>query len=548
MPGPNIPYTTLDYPQVIKQCFDEANDRLRVDAVATIVTPPAIEVLINQADDSVAIGDGTTLYTGTAQPGSKFSLDVSAYQAGTWSVGRTWTLSSGTDSISAVQSGTWNINNITGTISLPTGASTSANQVTANASLASIDSKLTAPISTSRTWTLSSGTDSVTVIQGTSPWVISGTVTANAGTNLNTSLLALDTSVNGILLSQASTTVGQKGPLVQATAVAISPVYTSGETDPLTMTTSGRLRTDLGSIDGSLISTGNGVSGTGVIRVAIASDNTAFSVNAVQSGTWNINNITGTISLPTGASTSATQTDGTQKTKIVDGSNTTVGPVTTLSGVNYLPVVTTSSATPGAAIVARSTQIAGSDGTNAQTISTDTSGRVNTKNIHIASIVASYSAAKTGLASVATATDIFTITGSASKTIKITKIGISTTRTTSGNVDILLLKRSTANSGGTSAAVTAVPHDSTNAAATGTVLSYTANPTTGTLVGAIRSEKNFINTVGGGSTDKIIWEFGQDISQPIVLRGTAEVLAINLNSVTINGSSFNISLEWTEES
>lgn len=47
-------------------------------------------------------------------------------QSGVWSTGRTWTLASGTDSVSAVQSGTWNINNISGTISLPTGASTEA--------------------------------------------------------------------------------------------------------------------------------------------------------------------------------------------------------------------------------------------------------------------------------------------------------------------------------------------------------------------------------------------------------------------------------------
>lgn len=45
--------------------------------------------------------------------------------------------------IAATQSGTWNINNISGTISLPTGAATAANQATEIASLASIDSKLT---------------------------------------------------------------------------------------------------------------------------------------------------------------------------------------------------------------------------------------------------------------------------------------------------------------------------------------------------------------------------------------------------------------------
>jgi hypothetical protein len=35
-----------------------------------------------------------------------------------------------------------------------------------------------------------------------------------------------------------------------------------------------------------------------------------------QSGTWNLNNITGTVSLPTGAATSANQTNGNQKTQI----------------------------------------------------------------------------------------------------------------------------------------------------------------------------------------------------------------------------------------
>lgn len=44
-------------------------------------------------------------------------------------------------SFAATQSGTWNVANITGTVSLPTGAATSALQSTTNASLASIDTK-----------------------------------------------------------------------------------------------------------------------------------------------------------------------------------------------------------------------------------------------------------------------------------------------------------------------------------------------------------------------------------------------------------------------
>jgi hypothetical protein len=52
---------------------------------------------------------------------------------------------------------------------------------------------------------------------------------------------------------------------------------------------------------------GNGVTGTGSQRVTIASDNTAFAVNAVQSGTWNIATVTAvtgiTNALPAGTST-----------------------------------------------------------------------------------------------------------------------------------------------------------------------------------------------------------------------------------------------------
>src|SRR5882672_7236224 len=43
--------------------------------------------------------------------------------------------------LTVAQSGTWNITNVSGTISLPTGASTSALQTTGNSSLSSIDTK-----------------------------------------------------------------------------------------------------------------------------------------------------------------------------------------------------------------------------------------------------------------------------------------------------------------------------------------------------------------------------------------------------------------------
>lgn len=51
-----------------------------------------------------------------------------------------------TGTVTATQSGTWNINNVSGTVSLPTGAATAANQTTGNSSLATIATNSSSPI------------------------------------------------------------------------------------------------------------------------------------------------------------------------------------------------------------------------------------------------------------------------------------------------------------------------------------------------------------------------------------------------------------------
>jgi hypothetical protein len=161
--------------------------------------------------------------------------------------------------------------------------------------------------------------------------------------------------------------------------------------------------------------------------------------------------------------------------------------------------------------------------------------------------VQTYSAAITGLAVANNATDIFTITGSATKTVRIKHISMDGTQTTAGNINVQLIKRSTANSAGTSTVPTAVSFDSVNAAATATVRAYTANPTLGTTVGTIHSEKLFVpTTTTVGDELKFDWSY-EDGTQLPTLRGTGEVLAINLNATTVSGNNFNIDIIWTEE-
>jgi hypothetical protein len=72
-----------------------------------------------------------------------------------------------------------------------------------------------------------------------------------------------------------------------------------------------------------------------------------FAVQAAQSGTWNITNVSGTVSLPTGASTAAKQpalgTAGTASTDVitVQGITSMTPILTTLSGTNNIATVST---------------------------------------------------------------------------------------------------------------------------------------------------------------------------------------------------------------
>ena len=104
---------------------------------------------------------------------------------------------------------------------------------------------------------------------------------------------------------------------------------------------------------------------------------------------------------------------------------------------------------------------------------------------------ATYCATITGLVPPAAATDIFTIIGSATKTIRISRIQFSGRATAAAACDVSIVKRSTADTGGTPGTVpTIVPLDSTDAAATAVCATYTAVPTLGTAVGAIRSQES----------------------------------------------------------
>lgn len=315
----------------------------------------------------------------------------------------------GTFAVQAAQSGTWNVTNISGTVSLPTGAATEAKQPalgTAGAAASDVISvqgiASMTPILVDATgqgdvpitlagesvavtntnldnahsadFDTGAGTDTTpafgiavpasggaAVVPGDATAglkvdlgadndvTVTGSVTANAGTNLNTSLLALesggnlatlagavtgtemqvdvvaalpagtnaigklaansgvdigDVDVTSIVPGTGATNLGKAEDAVHATGdvgvmalsvrtnTATARAGTDGDYQPLITDTNGRLHVKLPSnepinmaqMSGVNVTMGNGVSGTGVQRVTIASDSTGQVKLAANSG------------------------------------------------------------------------------------------------------------------------------------------------------------------------------------------------------------------------------------------------------------------------
>jgi len=181
--------------------------------------------------------------------------------------------------------------------------------------------------------------------------------------------------------------------------------------------------------------------------------------------------------------------------------------------------------------------------------SLSTLGNLKVALAEVAPSRSTYTASAANITPPATPTDMVTLTGSATRTIRVLSVELSTTQTTAGLNTFFLVKRSAANTGGTSAALTIVPLDSNNIVATATPLSYSANPTgLGSAVGNVRATKLLSQIPTGLNNSVYVWNFDSPGSQPVYLRGTAQVLALNFNSVALPaGLSVNCTFTWTEE-
>lgn len=165
---------------------------------------------------------------------------------------------------------------------------------------------------------------------------------------------------------------------------------------------------------------------------------------------------------------------------------------------------------------------------------------------------ATYSAATALFTPPATPTDFFIINGSASKTVRIISLTWSALQTTAGINVLYLIRRTSANSGGTAVATTIVKHDTNDSSATAVAQHYTANPTTGSSSGQIQTLK-LLTPAAASLVSNVHHQLlpvdAKGIYRPIVLRGVAEGLAINFNGAALPSGMANMSVgvTWIEE-
>lgn len=150
---------------------------------------------------------------------------------------------------------------------------------------------------------------------------------------------------------------------------------------------------------------------------------------------------------------------------------------------------------------------------------------------------------------VAATTDILTLAGSATQTVRVLQVGLFVdTATAAAEYDVQLVRRSTAGTGGTATTVTGRPLDKNDAAATAVAKIYTVAPTAGTLVGLLWAKQAYV-PVAPAIAASVLFDFSAlgKGGKALILRGTTDVLAVNLNGATpANALSIDGYVVWTE--
>lgn len=386
----------------------------------------------------------------------------------------------------------------------------------------------------------------VTALQGTSPWVVSGTVAATqSGVWTTGRTWALTSGTDSVSAVQSGVWTVQQGTPPWSVSVTNFPA-----TQPVSGTVTVLQGTSPWVVSGTVAATQSGTwttgrtwalsSGTDSVTVAGTVAVTQSTSPWVVSGTVTANAGTGnftvvqptgtnlhvtvdnfpatqpisavSLPLPTGAATSANQTNASQKTQIVDGSGNVIASTTNALNVDVINFPATQAVT----------QSFGSE--------------------------VAYSFAG-GVTMGLLATDVFTINGSNTKIIRILEIELFLERTTVGAVPVTLIRRSTSNTGGTSATFGAIAQDPNDPTSSGNVTLYTANPATlGTSPGNVGV--TYLNGSAATTPTQNGWkiEFLYDgFGKGVVLRNANQHIACNFGGVTVAGGILLMNITWVEE-
>lgn len=174
-------------------------------------------------------------------------------------------------------------------------------------------------------------------------------------------------------------------------------------------------------------------------------------------------------------------------------------------------------------------------------------GTIGVPSVNTEGTKATFSSGTIDFTPVATPTDIFALIGSATKTVRLLKLVVTGFATAAISSQLLLIKRSTANSGSTPSDPAIVPHDSNDAAASAVFRTYTTtNPTLGSTVGNVGTE--YLNQGATGAAGRVVWDFTKENDKGLVLRGVAELLCVNWAGAAVPaGTKLSVYCKWTEE-
>jgi hypothetical protein len=166
--------------------------------------------------------------------------------------------------------------------------------------------------------------------------------------------------------------------------------------------------------------------------------------------------------------------------------------------------------------------------------------------------VTTYAATGVGIIPAASATDIACIAGATGKVIRVQAIRVSGSGTAI-SVPVFIRKNVSLDTGGTPGTGVVLPVayalDSANAAASATLISYTANPTVNDAAPGVLTNANLglvATTVGAAVQPYVLFDFDTRLySQAPTLRKATEQICVNLNA-TSPTALLNVTFRWTE--